>query len=583
MTGRSEALTIENPIAGPLPFGRGAAGRVKATAPAILVGLSACLLYALTIQTREAHVDEYYHLIAGRSWIENGSFAILEGSYQRARLFTIITAWSMDLFNRADLVTARIPSVILTAATVAVIFAWLRQAGARWGAMVGGALFGLAGYTLDIAHFARFYALHTAMIVCAVAALFIATRPQATSRPAWLAAAALCLAIAAHVQPVTAIALVGAGTWLLCDQRAPMMHLFAREGRIALPALLLIGLAGAAFIGLFGAQAWSQFRHVERWAAASQDEPLYYVREYFTQAPLMLLLWPVAVLTGWRRNPSLAALCVIMTGLCLLLHSFAGMKAWRYAFYSFPFLCMSYGLAFDAILARGATTPPKAWAIAAALFALLLIGNPLYRYSAKLVLPHLARVAKNPALVAAPVPDGGWNQASGALHRLAANEPLLVTGDDLRMLAHVGRFDIYISHSRLGELDSPRDFSRDFRTGRPLVDSSAGMSAIIDCNDRGLVIVSDSQWGNEMGVSPQVAQLIARRTAAVRAPRGFHLFRWQHKAPRRTCPYARHAASKTPGPRPVLASTSPRWQPGLPHQSCPSATLGIAARSAGAA
>lgn len=589
MIGGSEALNIQSHIAAQPGAGRSFAGRARAAAPAVAAGLFACLLYGLTIQTREAHVDEYYHLIAGRSWMQDGSFAILDGSYLRARLFTIITALSMDLFDRADLVTARIPSVIFAAATVAIVFAWLRQAGAWRGAWAGAILFGLAGYTLDVAHFARFYALHTAMIVAAAAALFYATRPQAAARPAWLAAAALCLAIAMHVQPVTVIALAGLVAWLLWDHRALVMRLLSPSRPAGLAALALLGLAGAAFLWLFGQAAWSAFRHAERWAAPSQDQPLYYVREYLVQAPLMLLLWPLAVVAGWRRNPSLAALCAIMTGLCLLLHSFAGMKAWRYAFYSFPFLCMTYGLAFDALLTRSGATQRRGWSapwpVLAALFALLIVGSPLYRHSAKLVVPHLAGLAKNPALAAAPVPDGPWNQASATLRQMTAHEPLVVTGDDLRMLAHTGRFDIYISHSRLGEVDPPRDFSRDFRTGRPLVDSSAGMSAIIDCNDRGLIIISDSQWRNAMGVPPQVADLIERRTATLRSPAGFHIFRWRHKAQRTVCPSGARADHQSRASRaaPALTSLFPRWQPGLPHQSCPSAALGIAASPAGAA
>src|SRR3546814_16208655 len=62
-----------------------------------------------------------------------------------------------------------------------------------------------------IAHFARFYALHALMILAAAGSLFLATRPAGRFRPGWLAATALCLAIAAHLQPVTAIAALAMG------------------------------------------------------------------------------------------------------------------------------------------------------------------------------------------------------------------------------------------------------------------------------------------------------------------------------------------------------------------------------------
>ena len=589
MIGASEALDIRGHMAAKSDPGRRPAGWASAAAPAVVVGLSACLFYGLTIQTREAHVDEYYHLIAGQRWLQDGSFAILDGAYNRARLFTIMVAASMELFNRADLVTARIPSVIVSAVMVGIVFAWLRHVGCRWGAITAALLLGLAGYTLDVAHFARFYALHAAMIVGAAAALFIGTRPTTSRRVAWLSAAVLCLMVAMHVQPVTAIAAMGLAAWLALDQRRLLARTLAPQRPSGLVALIALGFAGAGLFWMFGQDAWNSFRHAERWAAASQDQPLYYLREYFAQMPLMTLFWPVAVVAGWRRNPSLAALCAIMTGLSLLLHSFAGMKAWRYAYYAFPFLCMTYGLAFDALIARrsrkSGNLDNRAILPAMALLALLVISSPVYRHTVRMVAPHLALLAREPARLAGPVPDGAWNDATGQLRRLTAREPLIVTGDDLRMLAHVGRFDIYISHSRLGELTPPQDFSRDFRTGRPLVDTDDGMSTVIDCNDRGLVIVSNAQWRNEMGVRPEVADLIERRATRLRTGTDFHIFRWHHKAAPGRCPYDRradHAAGRKPSSLAISASAFSHWRPRLPNQSCPPATLGIAA-SAGAA
>ena len=53
--------------------------------------------------------------------------------------------------------------------------------------------------------------------------------------------------------------------------------------------------------------------------------------------PLFSLLTPVALLLAIRSHARLGLLCASMIILCLTLHSFAGMKAWRYCYYVFPF------------------------------------------------------------------------------------------------------------------------------------------------------------------------------------------------------------------------------------------------------
>lgn len=545
--------------------------------PTLGAGLLALIVYGLTIQTRDAHIDEYYHLLAARSWQQDGSFAILDGVYNRAKLFTILVGTSFDLFGRSDLLIARVPSVICSAASVAIIFLWLRRTGSIWGAPAAALLFGLAGYTFDVAHFARFYAPHCMLILGGAGAVFAATRTKGLVQLAWSSLALLCLALAMHLQPVTAIAVAGLGAWLVFDQHERLTGM-VQDRRLPMVMLLSAALIGAAALAwLFGERALTSFRHAERWASGSQDDPLYYLREFWAQMPLMTLLSPVALLLAWRRQPALAALCAFMVGLCLTLHSFAGMKAWRYAYYVFPFLCMGYGLALDSLVAgrsgRQLLLPGVALLV-------LLASSPLYRHSIRLLAASLPHVAADPASVAGPVPDGSWGSGSAPLRRLAAGEPLVVTGDDLRTLAHVGRFELFISHSRLGELDPPTDFNRDFRTGRPLIDSGQAMRTVIDCNGEGLVIVSDRQWRSEMGVRNDVADVIEGRAQPVRAASGFHVFRWRHRPLLGTCPYAQ----RPPRPAAFFSTTRkapPFCQPrGLSRQSCPYAPFGIAAGAA---
>jgi len=546
-------------------------------AASLLAALFACLVYALTIQTRPAHIDEFYHLLAGRSWAADGSFAILDGRYERARLFTVMVGSSFDLFGRSDLWAARIPALLCSGISVGLVFHWLRQSGGIWSAVTGAALFALAGYTLDIAHFARFYALHALAILAAAGSLFVATRPESRFKPGWLTAAAFCLAIAAHLQPVTAIAAMTMGCWLLVDQRKTI----GAMRPLHLVILGTVALAGAAIVLSQADSALESYRHAERWAVGSQHDAYYYLREFWTQMPLMLMLWPVALVAAWRCNRSLASLCAVMVTLCLALHSFAGMKAWRYSYYVFPFICMAYGLAISTLIERlgGTGSPLRPVALAGTALLLLMGGDLAYRHSARLMASALAQ---EPASLAVRVPDGEWDKATAELRHIAQGSSLLITGDDLRTLAHIGPFDLFISHSRLGELKPPSDFNSDFRTGRPLIDSRAALSEVIDCMDSGVVIVSDHQWRNPMGVRPEIANEIERRLTPVPTHSSFHVYNWRHPTVRRACPHVgKQALPGTKGAS-VVRPLPPRGRCVPSGQSCPHAFLSIAA-TAGAA
>ena len=64
------------------------------TSPWVMTGmllLLASLTRFIGIGDHGARTDELFHIIAGRSWAENGSFAIMDGNYERSWLYTVAT------------------------------------------------------------------------------------------------------------------------------------------------------------------------------------------------------------------------------------------------------------------------------------------------------------------------------------------------------------------------------------------------------------------------------------------------------------------------------------------------------------
>ncbi|MFM2044898.1 MAG: hypothetical protein RLY86_3474 [Pseudomonadota bacterium] len=108
------------------------------TALAAQAGLVFALALALRLFGLEAapiHFDEYYHLLAAESWQETGTLAILSGEYRRTPHYTQLVGLAQQALG-GGIWAARLPSALAGAATVAVLFLWVRLALAMEGRVV---------------------------------------------------------------------------------------------------------------------------------------------------------------------------------------------------------------------------------------------------------------------------------------------------------------------------------------------------------------------------------------------------------------------------------------------------------------
>jgi len=97
----------------------------------IVLGLSA-LIFLLAVVLRVGllniapEFDELYHLLAARSWINEGTLAILDGVYERGAYFTKAVAAVMGAFGE-DLATGRLLTVLVGGLIPVVFFVWVNQ------------------------------------------------------------------------------------------------------------------------------------------------------------------------------------------------------------------------------------------------------------------------------------------------------------------------------------------------------------------------------------------------------------------------------------------------------------------------
>lgn len=525
------------------------ADRIWAPIAPIALFATACAFYVFTIGTAPVRVDEFYTLLAGASWLADGSFAIVDGEYNRAWLFTIVTGLTFDIFGKASVTVARVLPLLAAAASVVLLFSWLRKRVGGNAATAAAALLGLSGYTMDVAHFARFYSLQGLLILVAAIALIEARTSSRRSLLINSGIASGALAIALHLQPTTIIAGIALGSWgvFRALRHADPRALARRPGFQAGAILLLV--AAIAMIPVF-TDLVNRYGKAPLWASEHQDDAWFYVREFTRQMPILVVLLPLAAVQAWRRDRTLASLCLAMILVPILLHSFAATKSARYCFYVLPFLAALWGIALAGPIDRArleiqswltAHGTGQAFASAAAavmmagVLGILLLTNPAYRHTAAMAKLAARTAMTNPTGLTIPA-DPPWDGGLAALEQIIGPDEFLIVSDDVRTIAYLRPHNVMISASQLSELRSKRDFELDFRTGRPVIASPAAFDLLFACRASAVVMINDLRWRKRAGVSDAVADRISQRATAIEpGVPGFHLYRWRH-APSASCP-----------------------------------------------
>lgn len=527
-----------------------------------LIFLLALAVRLLGVSSNPVHVDELYHLLAGRSWAEEGTFRMLDGEYLRSRGFTALVGYTFELFGRSDLYIARLPSVLAGALLTSAIFVWLsRQASTKAG-WFGALLFCFSSYAIVNTQFTRFYALQALAVWLGATAIYKVLALPDPKRGWWLVAVASIAFVAAiHLQITTVIAIMALIVWALIDLSAqPRVRVMARNawGSTKIRTAFLVTVAAlVVLIMMFSAGLLHQFRFTPRWAAPDQNNFLYYFYEFFFTMPILWLFLPLAGVIALARWPRPAFFCIVMTVVSLILQSLGGMKSSRYVFYALPFMFAVWGMAAAVLLAavrkaieQGVAALQQlmacrfpALAVATLVGFMLaisvffaIIANPIYRTAIKSLVRDAAAGIRQPSRLIAAPPDQPWSDHAPALRSAIGNPSVLLVGDDFNAIVYLKDYDLLINTHRVEDILPKGEFVLDPRTGRRAISRAETIARVISCYGDGAIVVSDERWRTYIGISNEAADAIEQLTRpVVPAIPGFHVFKWQGKAQSESC------------------------------------------------
>jgi hypothetical protein len=532
------------------------------------------LIFILAAGVRLLHlgdspwIDEFYHILAARTWLDDGTLHILDGGreYGRAALFTYIVAGVIALFGDS-LEVARLPAVLFGALWVTAVFAWTWCAAGRLAAWIAGGWFALDAGAIVLSQFARFYTLHGLLFFLAVATVYVLVvhRPERRTAIPLAVAAVIMLAFADYFQMTTRIGVLALVVWVLLVSTPAAARMVKRApliGAAGAAAALLVAAVGALLFGEQIAGQWHRFNAAATWATGYADDPFYYYM-WFTRYATFWALLPVAAVVGLGRRPVLASFCIVMFGVPFFLHSLAAFKAERYLFYAIPFFFILWGAVLGHALpwlyarvrelleraeaalglmqshgrVRKAVHHAVAGFILFAVLGFLAFNNRGFMMSARTLIP---------APTGRPYAAADWAAAAPMLREIAAESDVVLTTAYTKTIYYLGDFDFGLGREVVEDSWPGVEFVPERITGRPSISTKESVATVLNCYGTGLVLVDWGHLNNEYVVSPAVSGYLNDHAERVVIPGEFRLtvFRWHT---RDTWPAERCHVAMTPG------------------------------------
>lgn len=498
---------------------------------ALLASLSAAAL-RLALLDVPPQFDELYHILAAQGFLETGTFAIGDGVYNRASLYTRLVAAALDLFGDSMLV-GRLPALVFGSLLAGVVFAFV----ARVAGLVAAAF--AAFFTvvwpegIAVSEFVRFYALHGLLFLLAAIAIYriIGRSTGWLERIILAPATAALLALSAHLQATTLIGLVGLCAWIGLFVVLPAV--WSLRWRWAILGVMALGCAAALAVAVqtgVAADAWRMFRSTPLWVAEWRDYERYYFDVLLLQYPLLWPLTPIAVIVGLVVRPRVVLMATTVFGVGFVLHSLGGMKSYRYLYYLMPFLFMIWGIAIATIVAAAASAVARgshssnrrrlAGAAASLAVVVAIVVNP--------AVPLAMRMATSSE---PPAPLADMAAAQPALADAVRDADLVLTGSELHGIHYFGRADILVSASRQSEVADGEEFVIDPRTGVPVVATALSVSRLIDCAATGVFMTPEPLWVSGGPLRAAFDEETLKALSPIDVPEDSQVvaFRWSHE------------------------------------------------------
>jgi hypothetical protein len=511
-----------------------------------MVGLLA-LAVRLVFLDHTPYIDELNHALAARSLLDDGTLRINGGApYSRSWLFTLLVAGMVAIFGDS-LVIGRLPAVAAGTVLVVLVFMWTRSVASRPAAWVAALLLCFAPISIYLSQQVRFYTLHALFFWLGAIAVYAAVaggKRSCTRATLLLGGAAACFVLAFHLQPVTAIGILGVCLWVAIDRVPALAHRF-RSGQGRWPGVggALACVGAIVFVARGGmVRQRLMFGYVDPWAEHSRNNLRFYHDIFVDQFPTLWTLFPLLFLLAASRHLRPALFAASIFGTAFFFHSLVAWKHERYIFYALPFFFVVVGLGvavalpwlrnrFEALLSRAHPTLAPS-TVVSGVFGLGLAGSALFAAAGNGAASYAYKMLTVPdaewQMAVAYRGEADWGIALPQLRPVAAESEVVLATSMLKALYYLDRVDAGLTATEVARSRSRAEFAVARKEAVPVISTAESLGVLVGCFRSGLVIGERRNWRHSWGVPDATADFIEATLTRVEVPNhsGILAFRW---------------------------------------------------------
>ena len=489
--------------------------------------------------------DELYHLLAAESWVNSGTFAIGDGEYPRASVFTRLVGL-VHAATDGDLYWIRMFCVVIGVLSIIAVYLSVNRWIGNSEALIASLMLALMPSAIYLSQFIRFYSLHALTFWCAAMTFYFAVTEKgyrAANRFFLAAISVLLFAFSAELQKTTYIGMAGIGAWLILSAIPSLLarvHELSRRDRVFALGIAIFFTVVFTLVfykpaaGLVADFLWSPL-----WS--SETPAAYYALRYRDQFGVFWIMFPVAAILALAVRPKPAFFCCCVFAVSFVLHSFAGMKSERYMFYAMPFFVTTWGIALTAAVGYcngfvsrqldriDVVSVPESMSkvlpktVTGLIVAWIVLMTPATDISVRMMLdkPPIVRRFWFSFTTS-------WRDAQQTINTLVERSDVFLTSQGHHAYYYVGDFDVEISATGLSDFHREGGTDIDPRTGRRVIADVDSLRNIHACNQSGVVVIHEKAWRHFAGVRDELADYFERHMTKVDTPSdwGMHIYVW---------------------------------------------------------
>ena len=441
------------------------------------------------------NVDEYLHVFSARSLNTAGQSLLPSGKvYARAVPYTKLVALSFRATGAVNEFTARLPSVVIDLGVFAVIVLMVRGWFGTPTALLAAALLAAAPWWITEAKNCRMYTLLNLIHVTSVWSAWQALEGRGARRWLWAALAVATVAVGITIHPLSAVLIPVVGAFILTQALTTRRRFYCVLGLTGLIALGVVAATGAVDL----TDLWRQVNQAPSWASDSRYDWGYYLRQWWAMYPLFLVLYPIALIKIWCRQPALG-LFLLCAGLVPFgLHSVLfDWKQLRYVLYTLPWLLI-----------------PSA-ALLADWWGRLWTGRAAWRRGvvAALVLSALHPWVWQVTTTPQQFPSPAWRGYYAWLRPQLQEGDVVLSSMPLATLYYLGRPASYVMNNavivKADAQRGPDGFYRDYYSGQSMVTTKEELERVVAAHRRGWILIDAERFHNRFTLTPDTREYIA--------------------------------------------------------------------------